>query len=520
LQDQFIKMDSIIKVYPPDTLALDDVDLAVEEGEIHSIIGENGAGKSTLMKVLYGMTPPSGGEVHFRGRKVRFATPREAVASGIGMVHQEFMLIPSYTVYENVILGAEPAGRFGTLRHADTKPKVKELVDTYGLTIDIDSRIGDISVGAQQKVEILKLLYRDVDVLIMDEPTAALTPQEAGELFARLRGLNKAGKTIIFISHKLDEVLELSDRITVMRKGRRVTTVDNRGLDKAELARAMVGRDVVFSVEKMPASPGEIVFEARALKYVDENWVTRLEDVSLDVKRGEIVGIAGVEGNGQYELVQLVTGLLPAESGQVFIGGHDVTGEDVMARRKLMCYVPQDRKVSGSAQNMSLVDNAIMTHHRLNPQIEDRCEALLSSGRCRAFTSRLVEDFGVLAPQLDAPISSLSGGNQQKVVVGREFMLDTDFILLDQPTRGLDVGSIEYVQKEIVRRRDAGAGCLLISADLDELFSLSDRILVMSRGRIVAELRPEATTREEIGEYMLGAKEPQEAWRIREGIAK
>lgn len=520
MQDQFIKMDSITKIYPPDTIALDDVDLVVEEGEIHSIIGENGAGKSTLMKVLYGMTPSSGGEISFRGRRTRFSTPREAVAAGIGMVHQEFMLIPSYTVYENVILGAESVGRFGTLRHDDAKPKVQELVDTYGLNIDIDSRISDLSVGAQQKVEILKLLYRDVDVLIMDEPTAALTPQEAGELFTRLKSLNEAGKTIIFISHKLDEVLELSDRITVMRKGRRVTTVDNRGLDKAELARAMVGRDVVFSIKKTPASPEEVVFEARSLGYIDANGATRLKDVSFDVRRGEIVGIAGVEGNGQYELVQLVTGLLPAQSGRVFIGGHDVTDEDVMQRRKLMCYVPQDRKVSGSAQSMSLVDNAIMTHHRLNPEIEDRWKALLSSGRCRAFASRLVEDFGVLAPQLDAPISSLSGGNQQKVVVGREFMLDTDFILLDQPTRGLDVGSIEYVQQEVVRRRDAGAGCLLISADLDELFSLSDRILVMARGRIVAELRPEATTREEIGEYMLGAKEAQKAWRAGKEVGR
>jgi len=534
LDDHFIEMRSLIKVYPPDTLALDHVDLSIREGEIHSIIGENGAGKSTLMKVLYGMIPASSGEISFRGRRVRYASPREAVAAGIGMVHQEFMLVPSYTIYENVILGAEPVGRLGALRNAQARRRVQSLVDRYGLNLSIDDRIRVTSVGAQQKVEILKLLYRDVDVLIMDEPTAVLTPQETGELFKRLRDLNAAGKTIIFISHKLDEVLELSDTITVMRRGRRVATWENRGLSKADLARAMVGRDVVFSVDKPAACCGDVVFEARDLSYADAGGRRRLDGVSFAVRRGEIVGIAGVEGNGQFELVQLATGLTPVQWGQVRICGRDVTRAPVIERRKLMCYVPQDRKASGSAQKMSLADNAIMTHHCLNPRLESVWRALLSPGKCRRFAQGLVDTFGVLAPNVDTPISSLSGGNQQKVVVGREFLFDADFVLLDQPTRGVDVGSVEFIQREIIRKRGsagtsaadadanvgadgsasggtvaAGAGCLLISADLDELFSLADRILVMHRGRIVADLAPSGTTREEVGEYMLGVRESQ-----------
>ncbi|MBP7784604.1 MAG: ABC transporter ATP-binding protein [Firmicutes bacterium] len=537
-------MRSLIKVYPPDTLALDHVDLTIKEGEIHSLIGENGAGKSTLMKVLYGMIPASSGEISFRGRRVRYASPREAVAAGIGMVHQEFMLVPSYTIYENVILGAEPVGRLGALRNAEARRHVQSLVDRYGLNLSIDDRVRDTSVGAQQKVEILKLLYRDVDVLIMDEPTAVLTPQETGELFRRLRDLNAAGKTIIFISHKLDEVLELSDTITVMRRGRRVATWENRGLGKADLARAMVGRDVVFSVAKPAAHCGDVVFEARDLSYVDAGGRRRLDGVSLAVRRGEIVGIAGVEGNGQFELVQLVTGLTPIQSGQVKICGRDVTRVPVIERRKLMCYVPQDRKASGSAQKMSLADNAIMTHHRLNPRLESRWRALLSPRKCRRFAQNLVDTFGVLAPNVDTPISSLSGGNQQKVVVGREFLFDADFVLLDQPTRGVDVGSVEFIQREIIRKRGlagtlaadvdanvvaggsarggtvaASAGCLLISADLDELFSLADRILVMHRGRIVADLAPPDTTREEVGEYMLGVRESQSQRQPRAHVA-
>lgn len=506
MAEDLIRMSGVVKVYPPSTLALDHVDINIKKGEIHSVIGENGAGKSTLMKVLYGMLPANSGEIYYRGAKVNFSSPREAVKAGIGMVHQEFMLIPSYTVYENVILGSEPVGALGTLRDSEAKARVQSLIDEYGLNLRADARVKDISVAAQQKVEILKLLYRDVDVLIMDEPTAVLTPQEIVELFARLRDLKNSGKTVIFISHKLDEVLELSDTITVMRRGRRVTTVKNEGLTKSDLARAMVGRDVVFSVEKAPARPGESVFEVKGLTYVDANGQKRLSDVSFSVRRGEIVGLAGVEGNGQFELVQIITGLAKATAGQVLIKGSDVTNSDVMARRRLMSYVPQDRKVSGSAQKLSLVDNAIMTHHQINPSLSGRFRALLNVGRARKFTRELISEFGVVAPGIDSPISSLSGGNQQKVIVGREFLLGNDFILLDQPTRGLDVGSIEYIQKEIVRKRDAGAGCLLISADLDELFSLSDRILVIHRGRIVAEALPQEITKEEIGEYMLGAK--------------
>lgn len=502
----FIKMTSLIKVYPPSTLALDRVDFQVSRGEIHSLIGENGAGKSTLMKVLYGMIPYNSGDIYFNEKKVSFASPRESVKAGIGMVHQEFMLIPSNTVYENVILGSEPVGWLGALRVKEARIRVQSIVDEYGLDIDVDDRVEDISVAAHQKVEILKLLYRDVDVLIMDEPTAVLTPQEISELFKRLQGLKKSGKTIIFISHKLDEVLEFSDTITVMRKGKRVTEVKNQGLRKSDLARAMVGRDVVFSVKKGLGRRGNTVFELRNINYTNIRGQKRLKDVSFAIKRGEIVGLAGVEGNGQFDLVQLIIGLVETQAGEIILDGKPFAGSDVLSRRKLISYVPQDRKLAASAQSLNLIDNAIMTHHRVNQSLSAKWREILNLRKCREFTGNLIETFEVMASGPESSMSSLSGGNQQKMIVGREFMFDNNFILLDQPTRGLDVGSIEYIRKEIICKRDSGSGCLLISADLDELFSLSDRMLVICRGRIVADKLPKTTSKEEIGEYMLGVK--------------
>lgn len=504
--DPVISIKSLVKIYPPSTLAVDRVDLDINSGEIHAVIGENGAGKSTLMKVIYGLTPKTDGEIYINDKKIDFSTPQEAVKSGIGMVHQEFMLIPSYTVYENVILGTEPVGKFNFIKRNQAKNKVLDIIEEYNLNLDPESVISEISVAAQQKVEILKLLYRDVDVLILDEPTAVLTPQEIEDLFLRLKKLRDEGRTIIFISHKLDEVLNLSDVITVMRKGKKITTLENKNLTKADLARAMVGRDVVFTVKKDKASPGDTVFSISNLNYKNEQGIKLLDNINLNVRSGEIVGIAGIEGNGQFELVRSISGLLNPDSGEIKINDKRIDNLDILDRRKEMAYVPQDRKNTGSAQELSLVDNSIMTHHRINSDLNGAREYILSRNDCKELADRLIEKFEVVTGNKYQAIKSLSGGNQQRLIVGREFMLSDNFILLDNPTRGLDVGSIEFIQLEIIKKRDQGAAVLLISADLDELFSLSDRIIVIHRGKITADKDPEKVDKEEIGAYMLGAE--------------
>lgn len=519
-----------MKVFPPALLALDRVDLAIREGEIHSVIGENGAGKSTLMHVLYGMQPANGGRVILRGREADFSTPREAVKAGIGMLHQEFMLIPSYTVYENVILGAEPITKFGALDRRTAREKVSGLIEEYRLNLDPAARVEGLSVAAQQKVEILKLLYRDASILILDEPTAVLTPREIEELFKRLKAMSRDGKTLLFISHKLDEVLELSDRITVMRKGRRITTEKNRNLTKAHLARAMVGREVMFSVRKTDADPGETVLSMKGIVEAPpgRRGVGRrsrgaaafggskgsrggrsgvrplLKNLSLELSSGEILGVAGVEGNGRLELIRVLTGVLGTAEGRIVLEGEDITQLGITERRGRFAYVPQKRKTEGSSQQASLIDNTVMTHHRFGSRFQGPMKHLLSRKAGRAFTGEVIREFGVAAPSPRVPIGTLSGGNQQKIIIGREASLNSRFLLLDQPTRGLDVGSIEYIRKRIIQLRNRGTACLLISADLDELFALSDRLLVLHRGAVVAELNPEKTTIEEVGGYMLG----------------
>lgn len=519
-----------MKVFPPALLALDRVDLAIREGEIHSVIGENGAGKSTLMHVLYGMQPANGGRVILRGREADFSTPREAVKAGIGMLHQEFMLIPSYTVYENVILGAEPITKFGALDRRTAREKVSGLIEEYRLNLDPAARVEGLSVAAQQKVEILKLLYRDASILILDEPTAVLTPREIEELFKRLKAMSRDGKTLLFISHKLDEVLELSDRITVMRKGRRITTEKNRNLTKAHLARAMVGREVMFSVRKTDADPGETVLSMKGIVEAPpgRRGVGRrsrgaaafggskgsrggrsgvrplLKNLSLELSSGEILGVAGVEGNGRLELIRVLTGVLGTAEGRIVLEGEDITQLGITERRGRFAYVPQKRKTEGSSQQASLIDNTVMTHHRFGSRFQGPMKHLLSRKAGRAFTGEVIREFGVAAPSPRVPIGTLSGGNQQKIIIGREALLNSRFLLLDQPTRGLDVGSIEYIRKRIIQLRNRGTACLLISADLDELFALSDRLLVLHRGAVVAELNPEKTTIEEVGGYMLG----------------
>lgn len=501
--NNIIDMTGIVKVFPPDVVALDDVSAGFRSGEIHAIVGENGAGKSTLMKVLYGMEERNAGEIHYRGRPVRYRDPGEAIADGIGMVHQEILLIPEYTVCQNVVLGVEPGNFLGVLDEEEARRRVLDKIEEFQSNLNPDTLVEDLSVAARQKVEILKLLYRDVSILILDEPTAVLTPQEIPQFFNELRRLRDTGKTIIFISHRLDEVLELSDRITVMRRGHVVDTVEAEGTSERELASMMVGREMIFSSLRDQKKPGETVFSVDGLCYSDENGYQKLRNISFDVRAGEIVGIAGVEGNGQYELVNCITGLLDASSGSFQVNGTDLTHLPILERRKRISYVSQDRSRMGASRTASIFENTIMTHHRLNREFT-RWKGLLLNFRAAArFTDSVKERFSVSMGSMDNPFSSLSGGNQQKVILGRELSLETPFALLDQPTRGLDVGSIEYVHETILWLRDQGRAVLLLSADLDELFRISDRILVMHRGEVVADHKNEETTLEQVGIEML-----------------
>jgi simple sugar transport system ATP-binding protein len=505
--NEFISLERIVKVYPPSVLAVDDVSVGFRKGEIHSIVGENGAGKSTLMKLLYGLVPYDSGVVRIDGAPVHFRKPGDAIAMGIGMVHQEIELIPQYTVWENVVLGAEPVRRPGGM--LDTKRAielVRRKIDEFQFHLDPSAQVERISVAARQKVEILKLLYRNVSVLILDEPTAVLTPQEIPQLFAELKRLREAGTTILFISHRLDEVLELSDRITVMRKGKKIATVAASETNKEALAQMMVGRQVIFTSKRTPHRRGDRVFEAKNLCVRRRDGLKLLDNVSFSVHAGEIVGIAGVEGNGQFELVNSIMGLMAPSSGSIAVNGREICGLPILERRKLISFVPQDRAKMGASLAASILDNAIMTHHRLEPRFAAWRGLVLNYRNARAFTDNLVQRFSVQTTSRQSPFRSLSGGNQQKLILGRELLLSTPFFLMDQPTRGLDVGSIEYVHGEILAMREADRAVLLISADLEELFLIADRILVMHRGQIVADLATERTNIEEVGRYMLEGK--------------
>jgi simple sugar transport system ATP-binding protein len=504
--DDLIVMQHIVKVYPPNVTAVDDVSVSFRAGEIHAVVGENGAGKSTLMKVLYGLIPRDAGEIFYRGRPVTFHNPGEAIAAGIGMVHQEIVLIPEYTVWENIVLGVEPTGLFGGIDKERARSSVQAKIEEFQFNLDPDALVGEISVAARQKVEILKLLYRNVSVLILDEPTAVLTPQEIPQLFAELHRLSDNGHTILFISHRLEEVLELSDRITVMRRGKKVDTVEAAGTSKAELARLMVGRNVIFTSQRTPKPPGVAVVEVRDLSYVDEEGRKLLNGINLTVRSGQIIGVAGVEGNGQFELVNAITGLIKPSQGSIQVNGTDLTRASILERRRLISYVPQDRGKMGASLNASILENAIMTHHRLDRSFSYWRGLLLNTRRAETFTDDLEKNFFVSMASKYDPFKSLSGGNQQKVVLGRELMLSSPFVLLDQPTRGLDVGSIEYVHQQVLNMREEGRAVLLISADLEELFLIADRILVLYRGEIVADLPVESTNVEEIGYYMLEGK--------------
>ncbi len=488
----------------PGVLANDHIDLTLEQGEIHALLGENGAGKTTLMNLLYGLYQPDEGEIVVRGQPVSIHSPTDAIAQGIGMVHQHFMLIPVLTVTENVMLGVESIKNGIFLDRAAAAQRIRDISQQYGLAVDPDAYVKDLPVGVQQRVEIIKLLYRHADILILDEPTAVLTPQEADELFKVMRSLAAQGKSIIFITHKLREVLAIADRITVLRLGRVVGTTTPQAADEAMLARMMVGRQVILTVQKKPATPGEVVLTVKDLHVLDDRRQLAVRGASFEVRAGEILGVAGVQGNGQTELVEALTGLRSPVAGQVQILGQDVTHATPRAiLEKGVAHVPEDRQRDGLVLSFPVADNLVLNTYYLPPfatGIVMHKEAVLAAAIERA------QQFDVRTPSVKALTSTLSGGNQQKVIVAREFSRPIKLLIASQPTRGLDVGSIEYIHNRIVAKRDEGTAVLLVSPELDEIMSLSDRIAVMYRGQIVAILPAREVTKEQLGLLMAGAE--------------
>ncbi|QIA27225.1 ABC transporter ATP-binding protein [Thermaerobacter sp. PB12/4term] len=490
----------------PGLVANDDISFAVRRGEIHAIVGENGAGKSTLMKILAGLYEPDAGEVLLEGRPVRLRGPRHAAQLGIGMVHQHFMLVPRFTVTENVVLGSEP-GSAARLDLAAARARVAELARRYHLDVDPDARVAGLSVGQQQRVEILKVLYRGAQLLILDEPTAVLVPQEVEELFRHLRELRQQGKTVLFISHKLDEVLAIADRITVLRRGRVIGTVEAREATKPQLAEMMVGRPVLFHLDRPAPPPQEEPAPLLSLQDVTcvEGSRTVLEDIRITVYPGEIYAIAGVEGNGQAELVQVVTGLRPVTRGRVEIFGHDASGWSVARRRaEGVAVIPEDRHRQALVLPMTLWENAMLGSHRDRTW---RRGWFYHPGSIRERIARYVARYDVRTPSLDVPAAALSGGNQQKLILARELERQPRLIVAAQPTRGLDVGAIEFVWGQLLAARARGLGILLISADLEEILALADRVGVLVRGRLAGELAREEATAERLGRLMLAGGE-------------
>jgi len=499
--DLAVQMRGITKAFPG-VVANDHVDLEVRAGEIHALVGENGAGKSTLMNILYGLIHPDSGEILINGAPVKIGGPRDAIASGIGMVHQHFMLIPVFTVGENIMLGREPVVAGGIYDAAKARRDIQEMTRKYGLALDPDARTGDLPVGLQQRVEIVKVLYRGAGILILDEPTGVLTPQETNELFAVLRDLVKAGKTIIFISHKLREVLEISDRITVMRRGKVVGHLITKDTNQEEIATAMVGRAVLLRVDKKPAKPGAVTFRVENLSAMSDRGVQALKGVSFELRQGEILGIAGVEGNGQSELVEVLAGTRKASGGKIWLGDKDVTAYDARDEREAgIAHIPEDRRGAGLVLNYSIAENLILGRQRSGSFAWHHVLLLLDA--IRKWAQRLVKEFDIRTPSIEVPARALSGGNQQKIIVAREMASQPRVLLASQPTRGVDIGAIEFIHRRIVSERDGGAGVLLVSAELDEVRSLSDRIAVIYEGRIVS-IEPADAPEERLGLLMLG----------------
>jgi ABC-type uncharacterized transport system ATPase subunit len=488
-----VVLDGITKRFPG-VMANDDVDLELRRGEVHALIGENGAGKSTLMRVLYGIYPADAGRILVRGDEVKIASPRDAIALGIGMVHQHFVLVDPFTVTENIILGEEGGSRLDV---DEANRRVTELAEQYGFRVKPSTAVEDLSVGEEQRVEMLKALYRGVEILILDEPTAVLTPQETRDLFVNLSKLREAGRTIVFISHKLDEVLEIADRITVLRRGRVVGETRPAETSKAKLAEMMVGRPVLFRLDKPHVEIGEPVLRVHELA-----GEGKLNGVSLEVRAGEILGVAGVEGNGQRELAETLIGLRRPASGTIEVDSKDVTGRHVEEIRRVgVSYIPEDRHDQGLVLDMTLWENSVLGRQD-EPEFATGLGVLLIR-KIKALASRLIKLFDVRARSIDVNASSLSGGNQQKLVLARELEVDPKLLIAAQPTRGLDVGAIEFVWKEILEQKAAGRAVLLISAELDEIYALADRIVTLYEGRVTGEFAPDAPP-EQIGVGMLG----------------
>ena len=504
-QEIILEARNITKVYPGGVVANHNVNLQIKKGEIHALVGENGAGKSTLMKLLFGMLAPTEGQIFVDGKEVHFSSSSDAIADGLGMVHQHFMQVPSMTVAENLILGAET----GTAFKVDRKEAVRittELSDKYNLKVEAKEKVEDISLAMRQKLEILKALYRGAHILILDEPTAVLTPQETEELFEQLKLLRENGHTIIFISHKLNEVKALCNRMTILRDGKTMGTYEISDLDEQEISRLMVGRDVSLDIEKEEMDPGKTVFSVKDMVYVDQFGKTRLDHVSFSIKEGQILGIAGIDGNGQSELVEAIVGTLKQQQGTITMNGKDISNASVLARQEAgISHVSEDRMKFGTAPKLSLEDNAISKVYYTDKL---KTHGLLDSKKISEFTNRILKEFLVKFDNSKQSIAELSGGNVQKVVVGREFDYEPDLLIMNQPTRGIDVGAIEFIRKKIVDMRSRKKAILLVSADLSEILSLSDTILVMHEGRIVGHISDVKNTSEnELGLYMLGVKE-------------
>ena len=500
-----IEMVNITKKFPG-IIANDNVTLQLKRGEIHALLGENGAGKSTLMSVLFGMYQPEEGHIKKNGEIVKISNPNDANALGIGMVHQHFKLVECFSVLDNIILGVEDT-KNGFLQRDKAREKVVALSERYGLSVDPDALIEDISVGMQQRTEILKMLYRDNEILIFDEPTAVLTPQEIEELLQIMKNLAAEGKSILFITHKLNEIMEVADRCSVLRKGKYIGTVDVAGCTKADLSRMMVGRDVEFAVQKEEAKAAEVVLEVEDLCVASKRSKKNAVDhVSFKVHAGEIVCIAGIDGNGQSELVFGISGLEPAAGGKVKFCGEDITAAPIRKRSLMgMSHIPEDRHKHGLVLDYTLEDNMILQRY-FEPEFTSKV-GFLRRKNIRSYAQRLIEQFDVRSGQGPVTVSrAMSGGNQQKAIIAREIDKDPKLLIAVQPTRGLDVGAIEYIHRQIVNQRDNGKAVLLVSLELDEVMTVSDRILVMYEGEIVGELDPKKTTVEELGLYMAGAK--------------
>ena len=504
MSEYVIEMLNITKEFPG-IKANDNITLQLKHGEVHALLGENGAGKSTLMSVLFGLYQPEAGTIKKDGKVVKINNPNDANALHIGMVHQHFKLVEIFTVLDNIILGAEP-NKMGFLRKAEARKKVLELSEKYGLQVDPDAKIEDISVGMQQRVEILKMLYRDNEILIFDEPTAVLTPQEIDELMEIMRNFTKEGKSILFITHKLNEIMAVADRCTVLRKGKCIGTVNIKDTSKEELSRMMVGRDVEFEVTKGEQHLGDVVLDVKNVTVPSKIHANNaVKNVSFQVRAGEIVGLAGIEGNGQTQFVYALTGLDKVSSGSIFLCGHDITKAKIRERSKLgMSHIPEDRHKHGLVLDFSLEQNLVLQRYW---QPDFQKAGFIRNKAVREYAQKLIDQYDVRSGQ--GPITtarSMSGGNQQKAIVGREIDKDPELLVAVQPTRGLDVGAIEYIHKQLVAQRDAGKAVLLVSLELDEIMSVPDRILVMYEGEIVGEFDPKKVTVEELGLYMAGAK--------------